>query len=79
MDPETTSIFSRREKIVAACLILTCTLVTILTLVLIIAIAQTYKFNGALHEARDVARKITNQYGWLLGIDDEASNETLVM
>lgn len=52
---------------------------SLLTIVLIIAIAQTYKFNGALQEARDVARKITNQYGWLLGSDDETFNETLVM
>lgn len=79
MDPETTSIFSRREKFAAVCLFLTCTLVSLLTIVLIIAIAQTYKFNGALQEARDVARKITNQYGWLLGSDDETFNETLVM
>lgn len=79
MEPDTISIFSRREKIVAACLFLTCTLLSVLTLVLIIAIAQTYKFNGALQEAREVARKITNQYGWLLGSDDEASTETLVM
>lgn len=78
MESSTYSIYNSREKLIATCVIFTCILLSTLTIILMVAISQTYKLNGALQEAREVARVITSKYGWLLGIDEDTT-DTLVM
>jgi hypothetical protein len=79
MDVETSSLYSRREKIVAASLFFTCLLLSTLTILLIIGITKAFILNGALEQVQEVVRTIDTKYGWVLGKDDHHTNETIVM
>lgn len=73
MESSTSITFTRREKVVATGILLTCIFLSSLSLILIVAITQTFKLNGALQEIQEVARVITHKYGWLLTNEKDAN------
>lgn len=76
MECETNSIYSRSEKIVAAGLLLTLILISTLTIVLIVAIAETYRFQGAMEDIHQIATTINTKYGWIIGTEAGGSNSS---
>lgn len=69
MECETSNTFTRGEKLVAASLLFTLLLISTLIIILIVAITETYRFNGAMEDMHEIATTINTKYGWLLGRD----------
>lgn len=65
--------YSKREKMIAACILFTNTFLSALTLILIIAILKY------LIEAKNAAGAITKKYGWIFGMDEGGTRENLSM